>query len=307
MPDCNFMLRETNELDSFFIFVKEHYMIFLIKENQVSNRDKSKFLSSNISQKNLNDEQLQIFRWVEKKLSTKYLVIDLFSINTHGEISQITLNSNKNLILINSTERVLRLFRYDYDNISMIKDYFDSVNKRKWINAYFYTFKANSSYQDLIVSALSDTHSLEFVFFHIETGNYLRRLEPYKYQCSDFICHYQNHFTIILLSYKKVYNIIGYFVNNWGSFAPQLKYIEENIEFVEDEAYFDNFNNYLKKQNSAIKNNEKSIKEIFRKPELRMPNLFFKYTPEEDSHSLQSQKDLQDLFLEFNEIFEVKK
>ena len=235
--------------------------------------------------------------------------MDFFAINTNGEIFSVGLNNNKNLILINSTDRVLRLFRYDFDTITLQKEYIDSVNKRKWINAHFYTFKIKNSIQDLIVSALADSNSLEFIFIDIETGNYVKRLEPFKYQCSDFICHYTNHFTILLISFKKIYNIVGYLINNWGAFAPQLKYIEENIEFIEDEAYFDNFNNYLKKkQITKVSNSKESIKKIFTTKNENKHNLFFKYAPvEEDNLTIQCEKDLHELFSQFNELVEINK
>jgi hypothetical protein len=302
-----FIIKESTDPNSFFLFVKELYMIILLKENNTNTQVKHKFLMD--QEKNLTEEQINLLSFCNRNLLPSMLIIDLFAINTNGEIFSVTLNKNKNLILINSTDRVLRLYRYDFDNITLLKEYIDSVNKRKWINAHFYTFKIKNNIQDLIVSALADTHSLEFIFIDIETGNYLKRLEPFKYQCTDFICHYTNHFSIVLISFKKLFSIIGYLVNNWGAFAPQLKYIEENIEFIEDEAYFDNFNKYLKKKNfKEIQDSQKSVKEIFSQSNninrVRQ-NLFFKYAPVDDDLSQQSEKDLRELFQQFNEIIEI--
>lgn len=303
-----FTIKESTDSNSFFLFVKELYMIILLKENNTNTQVKHKFLME--QEKNLTQEQNSLLGFCNRNLIPSMLVIDLFAINTNGEIFSVTLNKNKNLILVNSTDRVLRLYRYDFDNITLIKEYVDSVNKRKWINAHFYTFKIKNNIQDLIVSALADTHSLEFIFIDIETGNYLKRLEPYKYQCSDFICHYTNHFSIVLISGKKLFTIIGYLLNNWGAFAPQLKYIEENIEFIEDECYFDNFNKYLKKKNIKEKeDSQKSVKDIFSQSKKGISrirqNLFFKYLPMDDDLAQQSEKDIRELFQQFNEIIEI--
>ena len=70
-------------------------------------------------------------------------------------------------------------------------------------------------------------------------GNFIKRLEPFKYQCNDFVCHNKNHYSIILISNKKLFLIYGYLINNWGAYAPQFKYIDDNIEFIEEEGYFD--------------------------------------------------------------------
>jgi len=308
-----YLVRDTCEINSFLIFAKELQMIFLIKERTDINLLKSKNLGENLSEKKLPKEQLNLTEWIYENLNSKFVVIDLQSITTNniGEIISVQMNSIKSLVLINSSDRVLRLFKYDYDCISQYQDYFDSVNRKKWLNAYFYTLKVNNKYQDLIVTALSDVNSLEFILIDIQTGNFIKRLEPFKYQCSGFICHYLNHFTFILISNKKLFNIVGYFVNNWGAFAPKLKYIEENIEFIEEESFFDDFNKKLKNPPKKIID-KALIKEIFKNPSMNNnyinPNIFFKYQPiEEDPVSLQSQRDLNEIFQNFNEILEIYK
>jgi hypothetical protein len=309
------IIKETCDSNSFFLFVKELYLIFLVKEKSENSLAKHKYLVENISDKKLPVEQLSYYEFVLNNLNENLILVDIYSVNNNnfGEIISVQLNSIKSLILINSTDRILRLFKYDYDAITLYQDYFDSVNRKKWLNAYFYTLKVKNNIQDLIVSALSDVNSLEFILIDIETGNFIKRLEPFKYQCSNFICHYINHFTLVLISNKKLFNIIGYFLNNWGAFAPKLKYIEENIEFIEEESFFDDFNKKLK--NPPVKIfDPNSIKNIFKTSNNsnnnleKSANLFFKYSPiEDDSITIQSEKELNDTFQYFNEIVEIIK
>lgn len=303
-----FIIRETNENNAYFLFIKDLYLILLLKENTSENQDKQRYIIDNIKEKNLSDDQFDIYFKLLNNLDDKYTFVDLWGLNMNGGIINVHLDSTKSLILINSYDRILRLYKYDYDTITLVKEYFDSVNRKKWINAYFYTFKIKNKFQDIIVSALSDVNSLEFIFIDINTGNFMKRMEPFKYQCSDFIVHYMNHFSIILISNKKLFHIYGYLVNHWGAFAPQFKYIEENIEYIEEENFFDNFNKILKQSQVQKVYDKEFVSNIFKmKDEVQSQNLFFKYTPEEDTAAIQSEKDLKDIFQQFNEIIEAHK
>ncbi len=180
---------------------------------------------------------------ISQNLNETFFIYDYLSLQTNGEITNVQVDKTKSLILVNSSDRILRLFKYNYDFenkcISLIKEYSDSVNRKKWLNSYFYTYKSKNNFQDLILSSLADSNSLELILIDINTGNYLKRLEPFKYQCHDFVCHYKNHYSIILISNKKLFLIYGYYINSWGAYAPQFKYIDDNIEFIEEESYFD--------------------------------------------------------------------
>jgi len=303
-----FLLKETFEINSFFLFVKELYLIILLKDKSQLNLTKYKFLMENLNEKKLNTQQLDAFDWIKENLCDNMIIVDSYGLNVSGEIINVQLNTLKSLILVNSSDKNLRLFKYDFDNITLLREYNDSVNRKKWVNAHFYTFKIKNTFQDLILAALSDINSLEFIFIDIETGNFVKRLEPYKYQCSEFICHYINHFSIVILSSKKLFNISGFLINNWSTFAPQFKYIEENVEFIEDEAFFDNFNIKLKKKQSEVICNKELIKGIFSCKTERTQNLFFNYLcKDDDTLAIQSEKDLRDVFQQFGQIMEFNK
>jgi len=307
LTNYTFILKETLDLNTNFLFIKELSIFFLIKENNDNILDKSNFLKNNIKERKLTEEQLDVFEFVKNNLNCNLLIVDLFCLSSNAEILQANLDSTKNLILINSTDRILRLFNYNYDTISLIKEFSDSVNRKKWINAHFYSFKIKSNYQEIIVSALSDVNSLEFIFIDINTGKFIKNMEPFKYQCSDFICHYTNHYSIILISNRKLFHIYGYLVNHFGALAPQFQYMEENIEYVEEEDFFDQFKkNFKSMQNKKRESNKYAISNSFTQNPKLDKNIFLYYTPEKEDHlALQSEKELKELFQNFNDLIEI--
>ncbi len=308
--DYTFILKETLDVSTNFLFIKELSIFFLLKENNDLNSDKSNYLLNNLKEKKLNEEQLNLLEYVRDNLTSEILIMDFFSLSSNAEILHANLDSTKSLILTNSTDRILRLFNYNFDAITLIKEFSDSVNRKKWINAFFYSFKIKSNFQEIIVSALSDANSLEFIFIDINTGKFIKNMEPFKYQCSDFICHYSNHYSIVLISNKKLFHIYGYLMNNFGALAPQFQYMEENIEYVEEEDFFDQFKkNFKSMQNKKKERNKAAImNSLLRSSNKEGDNksVFFFYNPvEEDALALQSEKELKELFQNFNDLIEI--
>ena len=161
--------------------------------------------------------------------------------------------------------RPVRLFEIINDSIILQKEYYDSVNKRKYTNCFFYTYKLNSGIQDLILMALNDANGLEFIFLDIVTGNIIKKLETFKYTVQDFTCHYQNHFSILLISGKKIFCINGVMANQSDRLAPGLQCLEENVEYIEEESFYDNFEEKLKQRIKMQNNHEEKIEDIFKK------------------------------------------
>lgn len=306
--DYTFILKETLDVSTNFLFIKELSIFFLLKENNDNNQDKSNYLLNNLKEKKLNEEQANLVDFLKKTLTSEIIIMDLFSLSSNAEILQANLDSTKNLILINSTDRILRLFNYNFDTITLIKEFSDSVNRKKWINAYFYSFKIKSNFQEIIVSALSDANSLEFIFIDINTGKFIKNMEPFKYQCSDFITHYSNHYSIVLISNKKLFHIYGYIVDHFGALAPQFQYMEENIEYVEEEDFFDQFKkNFKNMQNKKKELDKNAILKSLSGDKVELDkNVFLVYNAvEEDAMALQSEKELKELFQNFNDFTEI--
>ena len=196
----------------------------------------------------------------------------------------------------------MRLFEIINDSIILQKEYYDSVNKRKYTNCFFYTYKLNSGIQDLILMALNDANGLEFIFLDIVTGNIIKKLETFKYTVQDFTCHYQNHFSLLLISGKKIFCINGVMANQSDRLAPGLQCLEENVEYIEEESFYDNFDEKVKQRIKMQNNHEEKIDDIFKKSEKTgiLKNIFVKVDLDErnleNSEREKSISELKELF-----------
>ena len=54
-------------------------------------------------------------------------------------------------------------------------------------------------------------------------------------------------------------------VNQLDCLAPGLKLLEENVEYIEEESFYDNFDEKMKKQIQMQNNHEEKIEDIFSK------------------------------------------
>ena len=152
------------------------------------------------------------------------------------------------------------------------KEYYDSVNKRKYTNCFFYTYKLNSGIQDLILMALNDANGLEFIFLDIVTGNIIKKLEN------------------------------GVMANQSDRLAPGLQCLEENVEYIEEESFYDNFDEKVKQRIKMQNNHEEKIDDIFKKSEKTgiLKNIFVKVDLDErnleNSEREKSISELKELF-----------
>ena len=299
-----YIIKESNNINSFFIFIKELFIIILISikpSNSTENNNNNNIENLLKNTKHFNYNQLNFLKKFLNQLNNNFYAISINGQSINGEILSIQINSIKTLILINSSDRSLRLFSIIEDKISLQKEYTDNVNKKRYINCYFYTYKIKNNFEDLILTALCDSNSLEFEFIDIESNKTTKKLEPFKYNVQDFICHYKNHFSILVISNKKIFNISGIIINQWGSFAPGLKYIEENIEYVEEESFYDNFE---KKMKNGMKNNVNLnlLDECFKVKNSKNENLFYYFNKDEenDININEKNKSLNDIKEVFN-------
>lgn len=281
--------------NTFYFIIKELYIFLILhlkQQKNISKNDNDNDNDINVDeikyptfddvikttkpQNGYSYKQIQFINFIKEELNDQFYVSKLFCLNMNGEIIHVELNTRNNLILINSTDRIVRLFEIINDSIILQKEYCDSVSKRKYTNCYFYTYKLKSGIQDLILLALNDANGLEFFFKDIVTGNLIKKLETFKYTVQDFICHYQNHFSILVISGKKVFCINGMMANQFDCLAPGLKYLEENVEYIEDESFYDNFDEKMKQQIQMQNNHEEKIEEIFSKRIKKDENIFIK-------------------------------
>ena len=296
---------------TFYLIVKELYIFLILhlkkqkpeNTSEENDKDKDMIIEENIYPsldeltKSIHSfKKMRFFDFIKEGLNDQLYVSRIYDSN--GEIIHVELNTRNNLILINSNDRIVRLFEIINDSIILQKEYCDSVNKRKYTNCYFYTYKLKSGIQDLILMALNDSNGLEFCFIDIVTGNIIKKLETLKYSISDFICHYQNHFSILIFSGKKIFCISGAMVNQLDCLAPGLKYLEENVEYIEEESFYDNFDEKMKKQIQMQNNHEEKIEDIFSKRKKKEENIFIKidYDNEiKNNDSIEREKSINEL------------
>ena len=262
----NIFIRYGSNTNIIYFIVKELYIFFIIHIKEPNKDDYSKFddvIKQNNFPKNVSYNQNQFINFIKENLNETLYISNIYLLNINGEINHVEANTRNNLILINSSDRVVRLFEVINDSIILQKEYYDSVNKRKYTNCYFYTYKLNSGIQDLILMALNDANGLELCFIDIVTGNIIKKLETFKYTVQDFTCHYQNHFSILIISGKKVFCINGVMANQSDRLAPGLQCLEENVEYIEEESFYDNFDEKVKQRIKMQNNHEEKIDEIF--------------------------------------------
>ena len=295
-------IREGYNSNTFYFIVKELY-IFLIIHLKEQNKNDYPSLDDIIKQnnipKNLSYNQIQFLNFLKDSLNDNIYISNLFFLNINGEINHVEVNTRNNLILINSSDRVVRLFEIINESIILQKEYYDSVNKRKYTNCFFYTYKITSGIQDLILMALSDANGLEFSFIDIVTGNIIKKLETFKYTVQDFTCHYQNHFSILIISGKKIFCINGAMANQSDRLAPGLQCLEENVEYIEEESFYDDFDEKVKQRIKMQNNHEEKIEDIFKKDNGKK-NIFVKVDlderKEENNERDKSLSELKELF-----------
>ena len=259
-------IRYGSNANTIYFIVKELYIFFIIHIKEPNKDDYPKFddvIKQNNFPKNVSYNQNQFINFIKENLNETLCISNIYLININGEINHVESNTRNNLILINSSDRVVRLFEVINDSIILQKEYYDSVNKRKYTNCYFYTYKLNSGIQDLILMALNDSNGLELCFIDIVTGNIIKKLETFKYTVQDFTCHYQNHFSILIISGKKVFCINGVMAKQSDRLAPGLQCLEENVEYIEEESFYDNFDEKVKQRIKMQNNHEEKIDEIF--------------------------------------------
>ena len=305
------IVKKSNQEESFYLFVKELFIFILIKKRENDSLEYDINKSINKGNNHYSYPQSYFLEWLKVSLNPKYIISYVYGLSISCDINSVRLNEMKTLILVNSSDRVLRLFRILDETIILQKENSDNVNKKRWINCFFYTYKIKNGYEDLIITALCDSNSLEFIFIDIDTGKTIKKLEPFKYSVQDFICHYKNHFTLLVISNKKLFNITGIIVKQWGCFAPGLKYIEENIDFIEDETFYDNFEEKTKNIIKQETDNEDKINDCFINDNKPKKNIFFEYIVNKDiednegSEKDKSIKDIKELFVYMGEKLDI--
>ena len=263
----------------YYLIVKELYVFIILQKKDNETENYPSFSKQYENEKHhCTPRQVTYLEFLKNVLNKNFYAKSFYFASF--EIINVEINEKNNLISINSTDKYLRLFHVIDDALSLHKEYFDVVNKRKYGSSFFLTFKLKSDIQDLILMELNDSNGLEFTFVDIDSNEIIQKLGSFKFVGQDFVCHYKNHFTILIISGKKIFCISGVMINQFACLAPGLHYLEENIDYIEDEAFYDNFDEKMKKEIHMMNNHEEKIEDIFskkNKKNKKNKNIFIKF------------------------------
>ncbi|ORY77012.1 WD40-repeat-containing domain protein [Protomyces lactucae-debilis] len=155
---------------------------------------------------------------------------------TSGSIKGLSMTANSSHLVSNSTDRVIRTFAVPGpadETLEIEHKFQDIVNRLQW-NAV--CFSGNAEY----VAASTYQSSNDVYLWERQRGSLVKILEGPKEELIDVAFHP----TRVLAAAVGVETGTVYLwgvpsVEKWGSFAPDFKELEENVEFVEQEDAFD--------------------------------------------------------------------
>ncbi|KAF2077311.1 hypothetical protein CYY_001377 [Polysphondylium violaceum] len=145
-------------------------------------------------------------------------------------IKQIEFSKNCKQMLINSSDKIIRL--YSLDTFQQIREYQDSVNRVQWKKCCFST---NNEY---VVCGMQHK-SIHSIFIWSTSGVLVKDLEGPKEGLLDVIWHPLSPTIVSISQYGVIHVWNAYYAENWSSFAPDFTELEENEEYIEKEDEFD--------------------------------------------------------------------
>ena len=105
------IVKKSNQEESFYLFVKELFIFILIKKRQNDSLEYDINKSINKGNSHYSYSQSYFLEWLKTSLNPKYIISYVYGLTISGEINSVRLNEMKTLILVNSSDRVLRLFK----------------------------------------------------------------------------------------------------------------------------------------------------------------------------------------------------
>eukprot|EP01091_Cochliopodium_minus_P002173 TRINITY_DN1205_c0_g1_i3.p1 TRINITY_DN1205_c0_g1~~TRINITY_DN1205_c0_g1_i3.p1 ORF type:complete len:359 (+),score=113.93 TRINITY_DN1205_c0_g1_i3:252-1328(+) len=187
-------------------------------------------------------------------------------------IKQFALSKKDNFLLVNCTDRILRL--YDIPACTYIRDFKDDVNKRQWKTASF----SNDDRYIIGGSYDSSEHKIHVWDFNYGT---VEILEGPKETIVDLTWHPVFPVIVSASTEGVVYIWNCDFTESWSAYAPNFIELQDNEEYIEKEDEFD------LSEEDLFTNNKKQKKGNEKDPEGEHENLFLdietvdKYSDEE--------------------------
>jgi hypothetical protein len=97
--EYTYLVKETSDKNTFFVFVKEIYLILILKINTEENRTKQKYFLENLEERGLNTAQKALLEYHINTMNNKLVIINVFGLSTTTtatatEILQVQLDMN---------------------------------------------------------------------------------------------------------------------------------------------------------------------------------------------------------------------
>eukprot|EP01133_Synstelium_polycarpum_P013886 gene13886-16380_t len=155
--------------------------------------------------------------------SVTFQVDRTIKVPTGAGIKEFEFSRNQKYMLINSTDKIIRVV--SLDTYQIIRDFQDSVNRNPWKKC---CFSNNSEY---VVGGIQHK-SLHTIFIWSVAGGLVKDLEGPK--------------EVTVSSSGIIYIWTTVVTENWSAFAPDFQELEENEEYVEREDEFDDIDDEVK-------------------------------------------------------------
>ncbi|KAI8977098.1 WD40-repeat-containing domain protein [Mycotypha africana] len=155
---------------------------------------------------------------------------------TSSTIKNIHWAGNGRDILINATDRIIRYFRVNDDEIGapvLCNKYQDLVNRIQWSQC---CFSANS---ELVIGGSGHRAEHNIYIWDKDMGNLVKILEGPKEPLDDLAWHPHRPIIASVSSFGNIYIWKAKHTENWSAFAPDFVELEENLEYEEKEDEFD--------------------------------------------------------------------
>eukprot|EP01022_Parablepharisma_sp_SALTPOND_P017325 TRINITY_DN2742_c0_g1_i2.p1 TRINITY_DN2742_c0_g1~~TRINITY_DN2742_c0_g1_i2.p1 ORF type:complete len:604 (+),score=55.76 TRINITY_DN2742_c0_g1_i2:1520-3331(+) len=213
----------------YFLLVDPRSRLILIKERGKEMED-------------IEEEKVEVAPDITSLVNeAKFSVVAVLPLVVNGKITSITCDDSQKYVLLNATDRCLRLVKIGYHQkqLSLQKECVDVINRKKWMTTGFFTV-GHPEKEQYIVSGVGESGSHDICFISVDKGTIEKRLGPSKEGCVHLCGHYVYHNSIVVVTSNG--DLLLWSVRNpkcWAALAPDFTEIEENIEYIEKEEEFD--------------------------------------------------------------------
>jgi len=168
-----------------------------------------------------------------------FVVCSSVPIVSNSYVTSSLLNDRKDSLLLNCIDRNLRLYVLDFESpfITLEKEFFDVINKKKWMSASFF---GGFSGDEKILGGIGESGSHEIYVQEKKQGVILEKLSAPQEGIHSLLTH-PLHPSMILVITTSGHVLLWLRTQeaDWASLAPEFREVDENEYYVEAEDEFD--------------------------------------------------------------------